>query len=459
MITGLLLATNAQANNKKIKNVLFIVSDDLKTTIGAYGDKTAITPNIDKLAETGIVYNRAYCQGVWCAPSRASFMTGQYKRKSNKEVSVAEHFKNNGYFTARVGKIYHMRVPGDIVAGTSGPDHAPSWTEFYNMKGLEAHTPGKYALLNKNEFTDKMDNRQSTGTRWRMFVSVESEGDGSDQPDYKATTKAIEIMRERKDEPFFLAVGYIRPHYPNVAPKKYFDMYPLDKITLPETVENDLDDIPLKGQAGTKGYKSGIDKFIENQKRMWQAYYATITFMDDQIGRLLNELDELGLKDETAIVFLSDHGYHLGEHGLWEKYALHEEVSRVPLIMSIPNGKTGTSETIAELVDIFPTLNDLAGLPQIDSIQGKSLAPTLLKDINYQVRDFALSYNGENYGLRSKNWAYMSYPDGTEELYDMKRDPKQFRNLAKSPEQKEKLINFRKKLAELKEEYELQKKN
>jgi len=434
----------------KVKNVLFIVADDLKTTLSCYGEDLVQTPNIDALAKDGVVFTRAYCNAVWCAPSRASFMMGRYKANLKDHVSVAEHFKNNGYYTARSGKVYHMRVPGDTVAGTDGHDHPASWVEKYNAKGLEAHTPGKYALLNKNDFkdADDMENRQSTGTRWRMFVSVESEGDGSDQPDYKAADKAIEMMRKSQDKPFFIGLGFVRPHYPMVAPKKYFDMYPLDKIKLPKTVENDLDDIPVKGRAGTLGTKSGIDKYIDNQKRMWRAYYASVTFMDDQLGRVMKELDELGIRDETAIVFLSDHGYHLGEHGLWEKYALHEEVSRVPLIISVPGGLKGESESIVELVDLYPTLSDLAGLPKPAAVHGKSLAPLLTKNINKKVRDAAYSWNGGNNALRTKNWAYMQYPDGEEELYDMINDPLQFTNLARKPEQKEKLVNFRKKLKE-----------
>jgi len=442
--------TYAEKQQNTVKNVLFIVADDLKTTLSCYGEKLVQTPHLDSLAQNGVVFTRAYCQGVWSAPSRASFMMGRYKANLKDHVSIAEHFKNNGYYTARSGKVYHMRVPGDTVAGTDGHDHPASWIEKYNAKGLEAHTPGKYALLNKNEFkvADDMENRQSTGTRWRMFVSVESLGDGSDQPDYKAADKAIEMIQRNKDKPFFIGLGFVRPHYPMVAPKKYFDMYPLDKIRLPKTIENDLDDIPEKGRAGTLGSKAGIDHYTENQKRMWQAYYATVTFMDDQLGRVLNALDELGLRDETAVVFLSDHGYHLGEHGLWEKYALHEEVSRVPLIISIPGGLKGQSDSIVELVDLYPTLSDLAGLPKPVAVHGKSLVPLLTRDINKKVRDAAYSWNGGNNALRTKDWAYMQYPDGEEELYDMINDPLQFTNLARKPEQKEKLINFRKRMKE-----------
>jgi iduronate 2-sulfatase len=422
----------ADAETKSaIRNVLFFVSDDLKASVlGCYGDPVCRTPNIDRLASEGVVFERAYCQGVWCAPSRVSFMFSRYQGEGT--VNLGQHFRENGWYSARVGKIYHMRVPGDIIAGTNGNDVESSWTERFNSQGNEAHTPGKYACLNLNIFTEALEGRQSTRMPHRMFVTVRYEGDGSDQPDHKSATKAVELLRKHGKEKFFLAVGLVRPHYPMVAPQQFFDPYPWEKIALPESAEGDLDDIPKAGLAGTRNDKNSIGKYPDNQKRMWTGYYASVAFMDAQVGRILDELERLKLRDSTAIVFCSDHGYHLGEHGFWQKSNLHEEVTRVPLIISVPGLKPGRSKSLAELVDIYPTLSQLAGLPVPDEVQGKSLVP-VLNDLSATVRDGALSLNRGHYSLRTDDWAYMKYKDDSVELYNMKSDPNQFTNLAENP--------------------------
>ena len=415
-----------------IKNVVFIISDDLKASVlGCYGDKVCKTPNIDRLASEGMVFDRAYCQGTSCGPSRQSLMFSRYKGRG--EVNMGQHVKDNGWYSARVGKIYHMRVPGDIIAGTDGQDVASSWTEKFNIPGLEAHTPGDYACLNLNIFTAELEGRQSTRMPHRMFVSVKYEGDGSDQPDHKAALKTVELLNKHKDEKFFLATGFVRPHYPMVAPVQYFEPYPWEKIKLPEVVEGDLDDIPPAGKTGTRSDTNPIGKFPDNQKRMWSAYYASTMFMDEQVGRILDELDRLGLRESTAVVFTSDHGYHLGEHLFWQKVNLHEEVTRVPLIISVPGMKPGRTNSIVELLDIFPTLSELAGLPIPKGVQGSSLVP-LLKDPSVKVKPGALSFIGRGASLRGESFAYMKYNGGDEELYDMDKDPKQFTNLANNPE-------------------------
>lgn len=420
------LATAAPKQNAAIRNVLFIVSDDLKASVlGCYGDRFCETPNIDRLASEGVVFERAYCQGTWCAPSRFSFMYSRYHDKEG--INLGEHFRTNGWYSARVGKIYHMRVPGDIIAGTDGLDVASSWTEKFNSPGKEAHTPGNYACLNQNIFTTDLEGRQSTRMPHRMFVTVRYEGDGSDQPDHKSATKAVELLKAHKDEPFFLAVGLVRPHYPMVAPQQFFDPYPWQKMLLPTSVENDLADIPNLGKGGTRNDNNPIGQYPDNQQRMWTGYYASVAFMDAQVGRMLDELERLGLRDSTAIVFTSDHGYHLGEHGFWQKSNLHEEVTRVPLIVSAPGFESGRSRSITELVDIYPTLSELAGLDVPEEAQGKSLVP-VLKEPSATVRSGALSFN-KGASIRTADWAYMKYNDGTAELYDMNSDPNQFTNL------------------------------
>jgi iduronate 2-sulfatase len=266
----------------------------------------------------------------------------------------------------------------------------------------------------------------------RMFVSVSYKGDGSDQPDYKTADKTIELFQKHKDKPFFIAAGFVRPHYPMVVPEQYFALYPWQDIELPESVENDIDDIPELGRPKVMNSNNPIGKYPDNQKRMWAAYYASTTFMDEQVGRVIGELERLGLRDSTAIVFLSDHGYHLGEHTFWQKANLHEEATHVPLIVSVPGMKPGKTDSITELIDLYPTLSELAGLPVPESVQGSSLVP-MLKNPRASIKQGALSFNNGT-ALREKDWVYMRYTDGTEELYDMGKDPKQFTNQAANPE-------------------------
>ena len=415
------------SDTTKIQHVLFLVSDDLKASaLGCYGNSLCKTPNIDRLAAEGMVFEHAYCQGLWCAPSRTSFMFSRYQGEG--EINLGQCFREAGWHSARVGKIYHMRVPGDIIAGTDGNDIPSSWDERFNSAGLEAHTPGHYACLNLNIFTDALENRQSTRMPHRMFVTVRYDGDGTDQPDSKSATKAIELLQEHRNKNMFLAVGFVRPHYPNVAPQDFFDHYPWETMPLPQTVEDDLSDIPKAGLAKTRNDNNPIGEYPDNQRRMWAGYYATVEFMDRQVGRILDELDQAGLRDSTAIVFCSDHGYHLGEHGFWQKHNYHEDVTRVPLIISAPGIPPGRTRSLVELVDIFPTLTDLTHIQTPPGVQGKSLVP-LLKNPTDSVRDSALSLH-KGHSLRTEEWAFMRYSDDTEELYDMNNDPLQFTNLA-----------------------------
>jgi len=437
VLLSLLFCLHCSAAAEPKQNVLFLISDDLKASVlGCYGDKLGKSPHLDKLAAAGMIFERAYCQGLACAPSRRSFMFSRYldDKPPADHPSVAEHFKNNGYNSTRVGKIYHMRVPGDIIAGTDGVDHAASWTQKFNCQGDEAHTPGLYSLYNKNIVTRAPENRQSTRDPHRMFVSVVSDGDGSEQPDHKAATKANELLAgfKQSDTPFFLAVGFVRPHYPMVQPKMYFDPFPIDKIPLPEVAENDHADIPGPGISRSNSKNVGIDQFPDNIKGMWSAYYASVMFMDEQVGRVLEQLDALGLRESTTVVFTSDHGYHLGEHHMWQKSNLHEEVTRVPLIIDAPGKKPGRSSAVCELVDLYPTFTELAGLPLPAAVQGQSLVP-VLDDPAAVIKSGAISGGGKNLSFRSPDWAYMRYGKdgkGGEELYDMNADPQQFTNLA-----------------------------
>lgn len=426
--------TLGSAAESKIKNILFLISDDLKaSTLGAYGDQVVQTPNIDALARQGMVFKRGYCQGTTCGPSRRSFMRSRYKDEDG--ITMGQNFIENGFYSARVGKIFHMKVPGDIVAGTDGQDVPECWTESFNSAGLEAHTAGLYSLYNYDIQTTSMKNRASTAEHDRWFVSVEQAGDGSDQPDFKTASKAIELIRQhgKSEKPFFIAAGFVRPHYPNVAPSKYFDMYPPEEITLPETRADDLDDVPEMGYTRVTSLNDPIGKYPDNQKKFWGSYYATITYMDEQVGRVMAELDRQGLRESTAVVFIGDHGYHLGEHFFWQKSNLHEDVTRIPFIISAPGFAPGESMSFTELADIYPTVSELVGVEVPETVQGKSLV-SLLKNPRAKVRDEAFTVgNNQDFAIRGAKWAYMLYKDDTHELYDMKKDPKQFTNLANDP--------------------------
>lgn len=428
-------------------NVLFIISDDLSAeALSCYGNAQCKTPHIDKLAKRGVRFTRAYCQYPVCGPSRAALMSGQYAqaigvtgngqsgrftKNLGDRPSMSQLFKDNGWYAARVSKIYHMRVPGDITAGVDGPDHEPSWTQRFNCKAPEQWTIGEHEHLTKERLKPDPQRRihYSLGYGGAFYV-VRGESDGAEQADVLAADKAVELIEAHKDKPFFLAVGLVRPHVPLVAPRPYFEPYPFADMTLARQMADDWDDIPPAGiSKNSRG--SGLDSERKKQKVL-SAYYACVTFMDAQAGRILDALDKHGLRDNTIVVFCSDHGYHLGEHELWQKMSLHEESARIPLIIAAPGHEAGVSDGLVEQIDLYPTLASLAGLPVPEHCQGKSLVP-LLKDPDAKVRDAAYCLRSGGHLLRTQQWAYISYPNGSGELYDMANDPKQFTNLIDGP--------------------------
>lgn len=424
-----------ESKPKKKYNVLFISSDDLNTDMGCFGNPFVKTPNIDRLAKRGVVFSRAYSQFPLCGPSRASLLTGRrpdvtgvYDLKTNFRknlpdvVTLPQLFKNNHYFSARIGKIFHYGVPNEI--GTDGMDDPVSWHKVINPKGRDK---AEEALLTN------LTPGHGLGA---AFAYLAADGTDEEQTDGMIADEAVKLMQQTKDEPFFLAVGFFRPHCPYVAPKKYFDMYPLDKIQLAKEIPNDLDDVP-KAAIFTSPSHYGLD---ETKRRETQrAYYASITFMDAQVGKLLNALDRLKLSDNTIIVFWSDHGYNLGQHGQWQKFSLFENSAKTPLLISVPGGAKGKeSARTVELLDIYPTLAELCGLPAPD-VQGKSLVP-LLKNPSAQWGRPAFSQiqKGKITGrsVRTERWRYTEWDEGKlgAELYDEVNDPDEFTNLAKKAE-------------------------
>lgn len=453
---ALMLSFNSISHGKEkpfpeIKNVLFVIADDLRASVlPVYGDKVCKTPNIDRLVNSGMTFDRAYCQGTACRPSRPSIMHSAFPNAKFTPISLGEHLQKFDVHTSRISKVYHMGVPYEIMVGKSGHDVAECWTERYNVKAAETDTPGLFRQLNKGKVFREIEGRDGRGKE-RMWTSVESDvADGSDQADYMAVSKAIELLKQRKNEtkPFFMAVGLVRPHYPMVAPKRFFDMHPLEKITIPPQIPGDRDDIP-RAAYGHDG--KGLEQLEEGRRLTWQAYYASVAFMDEQIGRLIDELERLDLRKSTAIVFTSDHGYHLGEHSFWQKPSMHEHVARVPFIISAPSIKTARTSSPVELVDFYPTCTELLGLSYPKGIHGKSLVP-ILKDENHMIRENALilERSGKGGSIRSKKWQYFKYTikGGGEELYDMEKDPEQYTNLVKNPEYVSVLKEYRQKFQE-----------
>ena len=428
-------------------NVLFIIADDLNCDIGAYGHYYVKTPNIDRLAQDGLLFENAFCNFPLCGPSRASFMTGLYPDQNNLHrnavlirdrvpdvVTMSQHFINNGYTAARVGKIYHYHNPRDI--GTDGHDDPASWTERYNPRGRDKDEEDKIFSLVPGKFGGTLS--------W-----LAAGGEDEEQTDGMVATRAIKLMKKYRDSetPFFLAVGFFRPHTPYVAPKKYYDMYDKDRIRIPEVPEGYYETLPEPAKNTVRGKRIQNDLPAETVREVLQAYYATITFMDAQLGRVLDAVEELGLKDNTIILFTSDHGYHMGEHGHYQKQTLFENADRVPLIVSLPGRKGVLKRTnsIIEMVDFYRTLSDMAGLPDPgDKVSGVSFAP-LFQNAKKKVRDNALTQSGAGYTLRTEKFRYTRWGEGGPdmiELYDRKKDPQEMHNLAGSPE-------FRKLIAKL----------
>jgi len=452
LIAILIVLLGGSVNAKEKHNVLFIISDDLTSTaLGCYGNKICKTPNIDRLATQGTRFTRAYCQATICGPSRASLMFGYYPYASKatgytsgrKEVgadkdSWAQYFKKNGYHSARISKVFHMGVPTDIGPGRDGADDPASWDEAYNSPGPESKAPGFGETLQNNP--GGLKKGAAGGNR---FSTVEADGDHLVHSDGKTAEKAVKLIRKYKDldKPFFLAVGFVRPHVPLVAPRKYFGPYPVNKIILPPKVPNDWDDIPMNS-ANRRTSENWKMNLIQ-QKKVVRAYYASVSFMDAMTGKVLKALEETGQRDNTIVIFTSDHGYHLGEHDLWMKVSIHEESVQVPLIICVPGKKPAVCHSLAELIDLYPTVSKLCGLKIPTNIQGKDIS-AMLDDPALKVHDVVLS-SGKGRLLRTENWAFLDYGKSGE-LYDMENDPKQYNNLINDPKYAKVLSGLREKL-------------
>ena len=420
---------NGNNSSPEKMNVVFIVVDDLNKTLGCYDHPLVKTPHIDKLAASGIQFDHAYCNFAVCNPSRSSFMTGMRpettgivdNRKTLQSVigdwvSMPALFIQNGYYTVSLGKIFHGSRP-----------------EHNDMKGWdELHKFGTSDLGKQGV------QRNMTGGELKWCWWQEAEGEDEDQQDGKIAAKAVEFIKGDHEKPFFLAVGLAKPHDPFIAPKKYFEDYPVEKCdppVLPDGWEPPYNHT-LPGETRIFNRFSDLDK-----REFLRSYYACCTFMDAQVGKVMKALEESGKIDNTLIVFFGDHGYHLGEHNWWNKVTVFEMGTAAPFIVAGPPvGEQGIrSQAMFEFIDIYPTLADLCGLEQIpDHLEGKSFA-SVVSDPSLPFRSEvrAMTRRGEMFGLSVKNsrWRYVEWDKGKRgvELYDQVKDPLEYNNLAGDP--------------------------
>jgi iduronate 2-sulfatase len=439
-------------------NVLFIAADDLRNDLGCYGHPQVKTPNLDRLAQRGLVFNKAYCQQAVCNPSRASIMTGKrldalrvwdlpthFRTHAPDAVTLPQHFKKSGYFTQNIGKIFHNWI--HEVQGDPASWSVPAVMHFANHASdkpeVVGELPPSSAKDVKCECRDVPDEAYFDGRVAKLAV------------------EALE-QRQAKAEPFFLAVGFWKPHSPFNAPKKYWDMYQREDIAMPKNPEwpQDAPRIAWHNSREILGEGKKARKVTdENIREMRHGYLANISYMDAQIGKVLDALDRLKLTDSTVIVFWSDHGYHLGEQTLFAKTSNFELDARVPMIIAMPQMKTAgqKTESLAELMDLYPTLAEVCALPKPTGTDGVSLAP-VLADPAATVREAALTqhprpayYNSEpdkipthmGYTLRSATHRYTEWrawktgETTDRELYDHTTDPDETRNLASHTDQKD----------------------
>ena len=441
------LCLSLSAANKKM-NVLFIAVDDMNNDLNCYGVKQVKTPHIDKLATAGVLFDRAYCQFPVCGQSRASIMmglrpntSGFLKKRDNLRrlqpdvVTLGQFFQKKGYVSARVGKIYHYSNPYSI--GTNGNDDKATWDERYNPKGIDRTQEKNITRYGKRQ------NPKALGISMAWW---DPKSKDTDHTDGKVASKAIELIEKHKDKPFFLAVGFFNPHCPYVAPKKYFDLYNIKDIKMQnlKTAKENLSDVPAMAlKRDSKDWPYFFDGVtLDEAKQCKLAYYACISFVDAQVGRIMAALKKNNLEDNTIVIFWSDHGYFLGEKGLWYKYKNFERSLRSPLIITGPNVKARNQVCYqpVELLDLYPTLADMTGHKVPEVLEGKSLRPLLdnakatwtkpaISQVYYSKKE-------QGYSIRTARYRYTEWNGGKagEELYDHQKDPHENKNLAGNKE-------------------------
>ena len=413
------------ANAETKPNVLFIAIDDLNDWIGCMGGHPQTqTPNLDRLAKRGVVFTNAYCAAPACNPSRCALLNGIRPHQSGvylngqpwrpvlpDSVTLPQHFMAHGYDVRGGGKIFHGRY-----------EDRASWHEWFDS--------GPTPPLSEKE--KKNPHSRAGGIVWGNLHDTPD----SEMLDYRMASWAVDYLKQDHDKPFFLAVGFKRPHMPWQAPGKYYDKFPVDQIVLPDVPEDDLDDIPDAGKRMAKPTGDHAKILATNNwKHAVQGYLATISFLDGQLGRVLDALEKRPDRDKTIICLWSDHGWHLGEKMHWRKFALWEEATRAPMMFVVPGlTKAGTTcETPVDFMTVYPTLADLCGLPVGGHLAGTSLRP-LLADVTADWGLPAITTHGRgNHAVRRGKWRYIRYADGSEELCDRGKDPNEWINLAGKP--------------------------
>ncbi len=430
-------AIAAESQLPRRPNVLFIAIDDLRDWVGYLGTNSQVkTPHLDRLAARGLAFTRSYCAAPVCNASRAALLsglrpstTGVYENNVDwRRVIPADattlplYFKQSGYYCAGAGKIYH-----------GGYDRRSDWDDYLSRGGIDPEdVKGQAKVKRKNPAKVEGGDGGVGGIRFQPL-----DCDDQDMADYRTVSYCLKHLERPHDKPLFLACGLVKPHMPWNVPRKYYDMYPLDRIELPKVPENDLEDIP---PAGVRMARPQGDHAQILQSGRWkdavQGYLATITFCDAMVGRLLDGFDKSPFRDNTIVVLWSDHGWHLGEKQHWRKFALWEEATRSPLIWVVP-GVTKPGSVCDRSVDfmhIYPTLCDLCGLPTPKHVEGKSLRPLLANPRAPWDKPALTTYKLKNHAVRSDSWRYIRYENGAEELYDHAADPHEWSNLARQSE-------------------------
>ena len=459
MVVGL----PAQAAEPKKPNVLFIIVDDLTTTLSSYGDGDAKTPCMDALAARGVRFAKAYTQFALCNPSRASFLTGCYPERTKvfdltvsfrealpDVVTLPELFHNAGYTTGSIGKVFHVGGP---------------------KKKLEVQMPAPLhldgAILDEVKLAqategDLSDPGQGKGAHGRNYNKPfgPSKRPEKEFTDYEIAERAIKTLRGFKDDeskPFYLAVGFIRPHTPYVAPQAFFDKFDPKTIAMPPFYQpggENLAQIPNPALRPNNNVFSITAPSLDEARAARRAYLAASAWVDSQVGRVLASLKELGLQENTIVVLTGDHGYQLGEHGLWAKQTLFEGASHVPLIVAAPGVTPGVCGGLVEQVDIYPTLAGLAGLKQPSTVQGKTLEP-LLKNPSAKGKEAVFGTMVSTHtklvghSVRNERFRYIEWDEGKggQQLYDYDQDPQELHNLAGRPQQADRIARMKARLA------------
>jgi arylsulfatase A-like enzyme len=431
-----LLVSISFVNAEQRPNVLFIAIDDLNTSPeGFNGETTVHTPHLTRLANKGVRFTNAHCAAPACNPSRASVMTGLAPATSGvylnsqdwrvnqvmmSRTNLPQHFKNNGYLTLGGGKLYHAASLSEGMH--EGYLDARPWDAYYPSKTQQLPDEVEPAKIPMNG-----SSKQYRGYMDWAPLDIETD----EMADAKVVSWAEKHLSQTHEKPLFLAVGIYRPHIPWWTPKEYFERNPIEDVVLPRVIEDDLDDVP---EAGRAMRKQGWHQWMldnDKWKEAVQGYNASVSFTDDMVGRLLTALENGPMADNTIVVLWTDHGYHLGQKEHWEKFALWEQTTRVPLIIAAPGefaaGKD-SSEPVS-LLDIYPTLNELCGIPLSTKLDGVSLVPLLEDPSTDTGRAVVCTQDFNNHAIRSDRWRYIRYADGSEELYDQLEDPENFYNL------------------------------